>query len=207
MPSKAVFCEVGADSLEHRVFVMYHATAPQNVGPILRDGFDVDLCKPTTMLGKGIYVTTNPRKCIASKYGGVTLKLLVYVGKVSASSYAFLTQFLRLFFSPQVKKIQQINDPSSKTWQTHFDTAWVPAGIDRVSIPSGMSESCVRSAKQVKVLGVTRGWERLGRDVQALTRRVQEDPDCTEEEDREMLKELVMAQVGGLGLCQKAMIA
>ena len=63
----------------HSVYVMYHGTQAANVDSILSNGFDVSKCKGG-MLGQGIYASTDANKTRA--YGDVTLKLLVYVGKV-----------------------------------------------------------------------------------------------------------------------------
>ena len=44
-----------------------------------------------------------------------------------------------------------------KTWQSQFDSAWLPANADRGMVRSGRSENCIKSPRQIRILGVTRG--------------------------------------------------
>ena len=59
------------------VFIMYHGTRAGNVQSILEDGFR---CSSNGMLGRGVYVSTDPTK--ANDYGDVTLTLFVYTRQV-----------------------------------------------------------------------------------------------------------------------------
>ena len=77
--NSAVF-QKRTDGFDHMILVMYHGTSPANAEAILREGFKLNKCKNGGMLGRGIYTSTDPQKTL--NYGVVTLKLLVYQGKV-----------------------------------------------------------------------------------------------------------------------------
>ena len=78
-PAKPVFNRTDG-GFTHLVHVMYHGTSPANADAILREGFRLDKCKSSGMLGVGIYASTDPDKTL--NYGSVTFKLLVYQGLV-----------------------------------------------------------------------------------------------------------------------------
>ena len=61
-----------------QIFVMYHATAWENVSYILREGFK-DSQGSRLTLGSGLYVSRDKGK--AELYGEVCCKLLAYPGK------------------------------------------------------------------------------------------------------------------------------
>ena len=88
---------------------MYHSTTPENAASIIRDnGFRIssDALHDGRMLGDGIYVSSTIAK--ARKFGPVTLKLLVYPGRICV--------------------INRKDHPLQKSWQTNYGSAWVPPG-------------------------------------------------------------------------------
>ncbi len=147
--------------VEDGIYFMYHGTKVKNVPSILREGFRVS---KDGMLGRGVYVSLDVNK--AQKYGEVVLKLLVFVGKV--------------------RLVTSQDQPDRKTWQHNYDSAHVPEGCGMVR--SGMTETCIKSPmyvsssmqvvffkkrtnnfSQIKVVGVSWGFDLLGSPVRALT--------------------------------------
>ena len=118
---------------------MYHATKPEYAQSIFKEGFSLKNAGENDpgMLGRGVYVTRDITKTYV--YGPVTLKLLVYTGKTIRIDYQ--------------------GHPRQKNWQNDFDSAWVPPNNKMVI--SGNEETCVRSPKQIKVIGVARGMHLL----------------------------------------------
>ncbi len=119
---------------EDRIYIMYHGTDDSNVDPILSNGFKLS---DNGMLGRGIYVSEDINKTLS--YGNVTFKLLVYMGKT--------------------KKITSQNQSNRTTWQQEANSAWVPQGCGMVK--SERSENCIRDSKQIRILGICRGWDEL----------------------------------------------
>ncbi len=127
-----------------RILLMYHGTDPENIDSILSSGFRVSK-GPRQMLGTGIYVSEDINKTV--NYGDVTFKLAVYMGKT--------------------RKITSQDQSDRTTWQSQANSAWVPAGCGMVD--SGRSENCVRHTKQIRILGICRGWNLLNSSTQART--------------------------------------
>ena len=125
-----------------RILLMYHGTDPKNIDSILSTGFHHS---DDGMLGKGIYVSEDINKTF--RYGPVTFKLAVYMGKT--------------------RKITSQGQSDRTTWQSQANSAWVPAGCGMVD--SGRSENCVRHTKQIRILGICRGWNLLNSSTQART--------------------------------------
>ena len=82
------------DGLTHSVYVMYHGTSHANIESILRNGFRLDRSR-NGMLGVGIYASTDPQKTL--NYGNVTLKLLVYTGKVNTKQDPVFEVWIKYF--------------------------------------------------------------------------------------------------------------
>ena len=96
---------------------MYHSTTPENAASIIRDGFRIttETLHDGRMLGDGIYVSSTIAK--AKKFGDVTLKLLVYPGRICV--------------------INRKNHPLQKSWQSNYGSAWVPhdtQGLARLQV-------------------------------------------------------------------------
>ncbi len=142
--SKAVLAyrHTRPSGFQDRIYVMYHSTDPKNVKSILTNGFNLST---GGTLGPGVYVSEDIKKTIP--YGDVTLKLVVYVGKtVKVTSYE-----------------------NRSTWQAEANSAWIPAGCK--SIGNGRSENCVGKSKQIRVIGVVRGWKELDSSTKELTQK------------------------------------
>jgi len=152
---------------------MFHGTKPKNVAPILRNGFDPS--NPHKMLGSGIYVSKDVGK--AAPYGSVTLKLLVYPGNV--------------------RKITSQSDPHRTSWRDDHSSGWVPRNCGMVD--SGREENVIKSKRQVRVLGVCRGWEELNNDTRRLTRRVSKKHTLDSSPEKDALKEFLVGQ--GIRYC------
>ena len=117
-------------SCTYDAYICYHGTDAMNVESILEHGFQKSSGRGN-MLGKGIYVSRNPKK--AEYYGNVTLKLVAYMG--------------------YVKAIDCQGHPLQKSWQERgYDSAWVPPHCGMVA--SGREETCLKEPWQVQVLGV-----------------------------------------------------
>ncbi len=143
---------------------MYHGTKAANVSSILANGFN--LSGDDGMLGKGIYVSEDINKTLW--YGDVTLKLLVYVGKT-------------------IKVTSQTQEDRT-TWHSKGNTAWVPAGCGMVK--SDRSENCIKKMKQIKIIGVVRGWDKLDSATQAKTRDRTGTTVPLDEEEKKLLEDL-----------------
>lgn len=122
---------------------MYHSTSVENAKSILENGFTSSKTNDN-MLGQGIYVSADIEKAL--DYGPVTFKLLVYPGWVRA--------------------VTRQGDEWQKTWQRKYSSAWVPPNCGMVY--SGRQENCVKSKRQIKILGVVRGYDDLDYDVQSM---------------------------------------
>ena len=136
-----VWSEQLPSGFKHEVLLMYHGTLSRNVESILKNGFRPS---STGMLGPGVYTSKEIQKTYS--YGDITFKLIVYMGRV--------------------KKVKVLNGPESKNWQARFDSAWVPNGL----VPSGRQENCIKQAKYIKILGISRGFDLLPPHVQQMTR-------------------------------------
>ena len=90
-----------------------------------------------------------------------------------------------------MKRISGSSDPFLSSWQNTHDSAWVPPKTDRNMVPSGRTENCIKLPKQIRVLGVTRGWEMLDQATQAKTRRVREDPKVLSAHEQPLLNDLL----------------
>ena len=110
----AVWCNTTRSGFRQQAFIMYHGTKNEHTAArILQEGFRVSTGQDQ-MLGNGIYVSATKAK--ARRYGRVTLKLLVYPGRV--------------------KRINYQGHPQQKTWQENYSSAWVPPLCGMV--PSGL---------------------------------------------------------------------
>ncbi|XP_023322799.1 uncharacterized protein LOC111697135 [Eurytemora carolleeae] len=131
-----VWVQTTRSGFRQQLFVMYHSTREvENVARILDEGFN--LSGSDKVLGNGLYVSRDLNK--SAPYGPVTFKLLVYPGKT--------------------KTIQRSDDPLKTSWHKEFSAAWIPP--HNSVTPAGLEETCVKSAAQVRILGVVRGWEYL----------------------------------------------
>ena len=125
----------GPDESRHQFFVMYHATKTENVSSILANGF-----RESTkgMFGPGLYVSRDIEKTRnADVYGSVCFKLLVYIGKTTEVTKA----------------------DNKGSWRSHYDSAYLPPNNDAVK--SGREETCLRSAKQARILGIAYGFDEI----------------------------------------------
>lgn len=138
----------------HNFYIMYHATDPDNVESILKDGFRLST-GPGQMLGDGIYCSLDIQK--AQNYGSTVFRLLVYPGK----TYECSTH-------DDPKRVGgSARDPSVR-WQADYAAAWVPPGSYKFN-SKGLEENCVRSRSQISILGIAKGWANLSSQAQALT--------------------------------------
>ena len=56
--------------------------------------------------------------------------------------------------------------PYMKTsWQSEYDCAWFPERADLRIAPRGRMEACVKSPRQIKIIGITRGRDKLPRAI------------------------------------------
>ena len=87
-----VYSKSNIDGLTHDVHVMYHGTDDFNVLSILENGFSLSATpRRGRMFGTGVYASTDFAK--TATYGNVTLKLLVYTGKVSVYYVIWFSDF------------------------------------------------------------------------------------------------------------------
>ena len=144
---------------------MYHSTTPEKAASIIRDGFRItkETLHDGRMLGDGIYVSSTIAK--AKKFGDVTLKLLVYPGRICV--------------------INRKNHPLQKSWQSNYGSAWVPhntQGLARLQVFNKteftslksynqhiLQENCVKSPDQIEILGVCRGYDLLDIQTKQIT--------------------------------------
>ena len=160
-----VFSQKTTSGFKQEVYVMFHGTKPKNVASILRNGFNPS--GPHKMLGSGIYVSKDVRK--AAPYGSVTLKLLVYTGNV--------------------RKITSQRDPSRTSWRNDHGSGWVPRDCGMVG--SGREENAIKSKRQVRVVGVCRGWEELKDNTRGLTVQVSNKLTLDSRPEKDALKEFL----------------
>jgi len=99
----------------------------------------------TNMLGAGLYVSHSANKAV--RYGDVIFRLLVYPGRVC--------------------KVDRQGHPLQKDWRREYGSAWVPPNCGMV--PSNLPENCLKSPKQVRILGVSRGFRKLPWSAQQKT--------------------------------------
>ena len=127
---RPVLVHSGPDGFRHQFFVMYHATNASNVESILANGF-----RESTggMLGPGLYVSRDIDK--TRNYGDVCFKLLVYTGKTKKATAA----------------------DTSGSWISQYDSVYLPPNNDVVA--SKREETCLKSAKQARILGVAYGYD------------------------------------------------
>ena len=168
-----VFSQKTTSGFKQEVYVMFHGTKPKNVASILRNGFNPS--NPHNMLGLGIYVSKDVRK--AAPYGSVTLKLLVYTGNV--------------------RKITSQGDAHRKKWRDEHGSGWVPRDCGMVG--SGKEENAIKSKRQIRVLGVCRGWEDLHNDARQLTMLVSKKASLDSRPEREMLEQFLVEE--GIRYC------
>ena len=123
----------------HQFYVAYHGTAASNVESILANGLRES---EKGMFGKGVYVSRDIRKTFwytedkkDGKGPGACFKLLVYTGKT--------------------KTMTEVDNLGS--WRSEFDSAYLPPNNDVVK--SKREETCLRSAKQVRILGIAYGFD------------------------------------------------
>ena len=167
-----VFSQTTKSGFVQRVYVMYHGTPFENVEGILARGFEPSDAYGK-LLGAGIYVSRDEAK--TQNYGEVCLKLLVYPGRT--------------------KRVVREEDPDRTTWQRDHGSAWVPPNCNLDMIPSGFEENCVKSKAQVRVLGVTRGWALLARNVQQMTHDLRRSPGTDlSRREKKVLHDLLTAQ-------------
>mgnify|MGYP003324346218 CR=1 FL=1 len=150
---RPVLVHTGPDGFGHQFFVMYHATKASNVSSILANGFQEST---GGMLGPGLYVSRDIDK--TRNYGDVCFKLLVYTGKTTMVSAADL----------------------SGSWRSQYDSAYVPPNNNIPTIPSKREETCLKSVKQARILGIAYGfnsrWSGKVRDMEGTN----EDLDAAE---------------------------
>lgn len=110
----------------------YHGTRQENVESIKQFGFRPS---PGGMLGPGVYISRDLNK--AQRYGrnchyGVILELEVEVGAVCT--------------------IDKQGHLKQKTWQSAFDTAWVPSNVSMVF--SQLEEGCIAAPHNIQLVRV-----------------------------------------------------
>lgn len=121
------------DPKDGKLYEMYHGTTVDAAEEIIRNGFKVTR---DGKLGSGVYVSR--QSGIASKFPrhltleNVVLKLRVNVGKCI--------------------KIEAKGHPMQKTWQHHYDCAWIPHGNPWVG--SFQDRNCIADPRRIKVVGI-----------------------------------------------------
>ena len=151
--------------LHHKFYVMYHATKKENVSSILTNGF-----RESTggMLGPGFYVNRDIDKTRA--YGDVCFKLLVYVGST-----------------------KEMTEPDRNgTWQSQCHSAYLPPNNDVVA--SKREETCLKSAKQARILGIAYGFDLSTMD--GRVRNLEGTKEFLDQQERKVLDELEEASLG-----------
>ena len=162
---RPVLVKKDASGTHHRFYVMYHATKKENVSSILADGF-----RESTggMLGPGLYVSRDIDKTRA--YGDVCFKLLVYIG---------------------ITKLMAEVDTSGD-WRSHHHSAYLPPNNDVV--PSKREETCLKSAKQARILGIAYGFD--SSTMGGRVRNLEGTNEVLDQWERKVLDELVAASLG-----------
>ena len=110
----SVWRQTTSSKFRQQAFIMFHGTDPDAASSIAREQRFRISTGPDTMLGNGVYVSASRAK--AQAYGQVIFKLLVYPGDVC--------------------RVDRQGHPNQKTWQTCYDSAWVPRNCGMV--PSGL---------------------------------------------------------------------
>jgi len=149
-----VWSQTTRSGFRQQVFIMYHSTRNVgNVSSIIQTGFNIsqrgESGNPNLLLGDGLYVSRDIEKTL--DYGKVCFKLLVYPGKT------FLVQ-------------DSTTMEERMGWQRENSSAWIPSN-NKVH-PSGREETCVKSATQVRVLGVAYGHELLDHQTRTMVRNL-----------------------------------
>lgn len=132
-----------------QVFVMYHSTKTlESAVKILTEGFNISQRgasgNPNLFLGDGLYVSRDIHK--TQMYGAICFKLLVYPGKTFV--------------------VEENTTPEDRvSWQGEFSSAWIPPN-NKIH-PTGLEETCVKSASQVRILGIAYGYEYLDFNTQS----------------------------------------
>ena len=139
---------------------MYHATKRQYLASIVKNGFKLST---GGLLGPGIYLSRDINKTRA--YGDVCLKVLVYTGKTV--------------------KVHSADNQGS--WRQSFDSAFLPPNNNVVA--SGFEETCVKSSKQVKILGIAFGHHQSG--LSGGVRNLEGTNDELDREERLLLEKMV----------------
>jgi len=162
-----VWVQTTRSGFRNQIFVMYHSTKREYIQDILTNGLKVSDKKEHLVLGSGLYVSRDLNK--AKPYGHFTLKLLVYPGKT--------------------KTVVDPDDPLKTEWQQEFSSAWIPPK-NRVT-GSQLEETCVKSAAQVRILGLVRGWEFLPNDLKRNVKNAANTGDTLDKHDNYMLESML----------------
>ena len=119
--------------------------------------------KPSTqgLLGPGLYLSRDINK--TKSYGQVCFKVLAYTGKT--------------------KKV----DNADQRWQEAYDSAYLPPFNNVVA--SGKEETCVKSIRQVRILGIAFGHHRL--DQQVNVRNLEGTTEVMDVEEKNELSKLL----------------
>ena len=159
LSSEPVYSKTDQNGFCRLIFVMYHATDRGNVKSILDNGF-----RPSVggMLGPGLYLSRDINK--TRNYGDVCFKLLVYTGRT--------------------KRMDSADNGGS--WRESNDSAYLPPHNDVVS--SGREETCVKSVKQVKILGIAYGYDR---SMAGYVRNLEGTDHKLDVEERKVLEKMV----------------
>ena len=142
--SRVVYRQTTTSGFHQRVFVMFHSTTAENAKSILQEGFNLRN-ESDNRLGQGIYASSDMDK--ARRYGPVTFKMLVYPGRV--------------------KVITRQSDGMRTNWKLNYGSAWVPPNSSMAL--SGRQENCMKSPRQVKILGVITGYDDLDEEAQSMS--------------------------------------
>ena len=157
---RPVFTDEDSTGFRRQIFVMYHATKRQNLASIVKNGFKLSTIG---MLGPGIYLSRDINKTRA--YGDVCLKVLVYTGKT----------------------VKVHSSDNQGSWRGSFDSAYLPPNNNVVA--SGFDETCVKSNKQVNILGIAYGYHRSG--MNGGVRNLEGTNDELDGEERMVLEKMV----------------
>jgi len=148
---------------------MYHATKnPESAARIISEGFNISQRNPALLLGDGLYVSRDIHK--TQNYGDICFKLLVYPGKTFVVDKD-TTQEQRL------------------SWQGEFSSAWLPPKNNVHA--SGLEETCVKSATQVRILGIAYGYELLDFNTQASVKDLFGSADNLDPEENRVLDRML----------------
>ena len=156
---------------------MYHSTkGPERAAKILTEGFNISQRgpsgNPNLFLGDGLYVSRDIHK--TQMYGPICFKLLVYPGKTFV-----------------VRK--ETSQEERVSWQGEFSSAWIPPNNN--IHPTGLEETCVKSASQVRILGIANGHEQLDLNTQASVRNLFGTGDHLDLEENRIL-DIMLEELG-----------